>query len=70
MMVYSLFADKNNLPLTAYNKEIKDWFLMVLKEKQKEDLILYLDKLDQSLLNNLDLVKGNIYILTKTQLLI
>ncbi len=66
--LYSLFMEDNSLNWQAFNDEVSDWFNEVLKISKKDDYIFWLDKIDFKLLEILDDVGKNIYILTKSSL--
>ncbi|NLN50877.1 MAG: hypothetical protein GX149_04565 [Acholeplasmataceae bacterium] len=66
----SLFKEDNKFNLLAFNTEISKWFLRTLEKKQPEDLILWLDKIDLKIIELLDFIAKDIYILSKTILTI
>lgn len=62
--IYSLFKEDEAYELLAFQHEINHWFFKVLKEKKQTDHIIWMDKIDNLLLEYLDEVDGSIYILT------
>lgn len=64
--IYSLFLEDNEFNWLAFNNEINKWFKEVLEKKTEEDLIIWIDKIDHNLIQKLEHIGQNIYILTKT----
>lgn len=68
--LYSMFAEDNDFNWLAFNDEVAVWFKKVLKKVKTNDFIFWFDKIDYETLEILDNVGNNIYILTKSALII
>ncbi|NMA06080.1 MAG: hypothetical protein GX931_06925 [Acholeplasmataceae bacterium] len=63
--IISLFNERNNFNLLAFNEEIAYIIKHILKEmNKKNDTFLWLDVVNEEIFNYLDKIKGDIYLLT------
>lgn len=66
--IYSFFIEENDVNWLSLNKEVSYWFYKILQKKKKNDLILWLDEIDLDIIELLDLMNDNVYVLIKTVL--
>ncbi len=62
--IISIFNERNNFNLLAFNEEIAFIIKRILKEMNKKDTFLWLDEVKEETLNYLDEIIGDIYLLT------
>lgn len=62
--IISLFNEKNNFNLLAFNEEISDIINHILKEMKKKDTFLWVDEIKDETLKYLDEILEDIYLLT------
>lgn len=63
--IYSLFLEDNDLNWLAFNEEVADWFKDIISKMNKNDCLLWLDKVNVNILENLDCLYSDVYILNK-----
>lgn len=64
--ITSFFMEETEILVEIFYKEVISWLLNSIEVNNKDNYLLWLDKLDLNLLQILEPVEGNIHILTKT----
>lgn len=63
--IYSLFLEENDLNWLAFNEEVSSWFNEIKNKITINDYILWLNKIEINILENLDCLYHDVYILNK-----
>lgn len=64
--IYSLFLEKNQFNLTAFNNEISYLFEIIFLKMRKLDTLIWIEELSIEFLTYLDEIPNDIYIITNT----
>lgn len=63
--IYSLFLEDNDLNWLAFNEETANWFKEIISKAKNNDCAFWLNKIDVKILETLDGLYDDIYILNK-----
>lgn len=64
--IYSLFIEENDLSWISLTKEANKWFEEILSEISLNDLIIWQDEINLDIIELLDNINNNVYVLIKT----